>query len=176
MKPFLKTLLLAVLFYPAFGQTPPETYPDDSASVEQAGVLKGELLKVSFTNSKVFPGTQRDYWICVPAQYKPDQPACVYVNQDGVQWKAPTVFDNLIATGQMPVTIGVFVNPGWVRALHKETALDRANRSVEYDGLGDAYVRFLLEELLPDAENQKTSDGRAIRLSASGNDRAIGGG
>ncbi len=175
MKPFLKTLLLIVLIYPAFGQTPPETYPDDPASVEQAGVPKGELLKFSFTNSKIFPGTQRDYWIYVPAQYKPDQPACVYVNQDGVQWKAPTVFDNLIASGQMPVTIGVFVNPGWVRAANKETALDRANRSFEYDGLGDAYVRFLLDELLPNAETQKASDGRAIRLSKSGNDRAIGG-
>lgn len=175
MKSFLTTLLLAVLVYPAFGQTPPETYPDDPASVEQPGVPKGELLKFSFTNSKIFPGTQRDYWIYVPAQYKPDQPACVYVNQDGVQWKAPTVFDNLIASGQMPVTIGVFVNPGWVRAANKETALDRANRSFEYDGLGDAYVRFLLEELLPDAETKKTGDGRAIRLSKSGNDRAIGG-
>lgn len=175
MKPFLAILLFALLLYPAIGQTPPETYPDDPASMEQAGVPKGELLKFSFTNSKIFPGTQRDYWIYVPAQYKPDQPACVYVNQDGVQWKAPTVFDNLIASGQMPVTIGVFVNPGWVRAANKETALDRANRSVEYDGLGDAYVRFLLEELLPDAETQKTGDGRAVRLSKAGNDRAIGG-
>lgn len=175
MKLFLTTILLTACIYPAFAQTPPETYPDDPASVEQAGVPKGELIKLSFTNSKIFPGTQRDYWIYVPAQYKPEQPACVYVNQDGVQWKAPTVFNNLIASGQMPVTIGVFVNPGWVRAANKEVALDRANRSFEYDGLGDGYVRFLLEELLPEVEKQKTADGRAIRLSKSGNDRAIGG-
>ncbi len=83
----------------SINQTSPETYPVDPASVAQAGVPKGELLKFSFTNSKIFPGTQRDYWIYVPAQYKPEQPACVYVNQDGVQWKAPTVFDNLIASG-----------------------------------------------------------------------------
>jgi len=175
MKPLLVLLLLTVVIDPALGQIPAETYPDDPASVEQPGVPKGELLKFSFTNSKIFPGTQRDYWIYVPTQYKPDQPACVYVNQDGVQWRAPTVFDNLIASGQMPVTIGVFVNPGWVRAANTAVALDRANRSFEYDGLGDGYVRFLLDELLPEVEQQKTSDGRAIRLSKSGNDRAIGG-
>ena len=45
-----------------------------------------------------------------------------------------------------------------------------------YDGLGDAYARFLLEELLPEVETKKTADGRAIHLSHEGNDRAIGGG
>ena len=111
----------------------------------------------------------------VPAQYKPDQPACVYVNQDGIQWKAPTVFDNLIHRKEMPVTIGVFVMHGRIRAANADAALDRFNRSFEYDGLGDAYARFILDEILPDVEKQKTSDGRAIRLSKNGNDRAIGG-
>ena len=172
MKTLCSILFFTLICCRVFAQStlPSETYPDDPAAVEQAGVPKGELLKFSFNNANIFPGTQRDYWIYVPAQYKADQPACVYVNQDGVQWKAPTVFDNLIASGQMPVTIGVFVSPGWVRATNKDAALDRANRSFEYDGLGDAYVRFLLDELLPDAETRKTSDGRAIRLSASGNE------
>ncbi len=75
----------------------------------------------------------------------------------------------------MPVTIGVFVAPGRVPAAGSETANDRYNRSFEYDGLGDAYARFLLEELLPEVEKQKTGDGRAIHLSKNGNDRAIGG-
>jgi sugar lactone lactonase YvrE len=97
------------------------------------------------------------------------------VNQDGVQWNAPTVFDNLIARGELPVIIGVFVTPGVVRAADPAYALDRFNRSYEYDGLGDAYARFLLEELLPFVETKATADGRAIRLSPSGNDRAIGG-
>src|SRR5580704_15443301 len=83
-----------------------EKYPIDSASVEHSGVPKGELIKCSFDRSIIFPGTRRDYWIYVPAQYKPDHPACVYVNQDGIQWKAPTVLDNLINSGEMPVTIG----------------------------------------------------------------------
>ena len=34
-------------------------------------------------------------------------------------------------------------------------ALDRFNRSFEYDGLGDGYARFLLDELLPDVETKK---------------------
>jgi len=74
----------------------------------------------------------------------------------------------------MPVTIGVFVMHGRVKA-PTDAALDRFNRSYEYDGLGDNYVRFLLEELLPEVETKKTADGRAIRLSKDGNDRAIAG-
>ena len=138
-------------------------------------MAKGEILKFSFDKSKIFPGTTRNYWIYVPAQYKPDMPACVYVQQDGINFEVPTVFDNLIHRKELPVIIGVFVTPGVVKAADANTALDRFNRSYEYDGLGDNYVRFLLEELLPEVETKKTSDGRAIRLSHDGNDRAIGG-
>jgi sugar lactone lactonase YvrE len=99
----------------------------------------------------------------------------VYVNQDGIQWKAPVVFDNLIHKKEMPVTIGVFVTPGRVMAEDNNAAVHRYNRSFEYDGLGDAYARFILTEILPDVEKHKTSDGREIKLSKSGNDRAIGG-
>jgi sugar lactone lactonase YvrE/enterochelin esterase-like enzyme len=136
---------------------------------------KGEVTKYTFDQSKIFPGTVRDYWVYVPKQYDPAIPACVYVNQDGVQYKAPEVFDELIHKKEMPVTIGVFVMHGRVKALDGEQALDRFNRSYEYDGLGDNYVRFLLEELLPDVEKKTATDGRPIRLSKDGNDRAIGG-
>jgi len=158
-----------------FAQQTSENYPVDSASVEQPGVPKGEVLKFTFDQSKIYPGTWREYWIYVPAQYKPDRPACVYVNQDGIQWKAPTVFDNLIHKKEMPVTIGVFVTPGRVLADSGTNALHRYNRSFEYDGTNDAYARFILTEILPEVEKQKTSDGRDIRLSKNGNDRAIGG-
>src|ERR1700722_7991837 len=112
----------------------------------QPAVPKGEVTKHTFNQSKVFPGTVRDYWVYVPKQYDPAKPACVYVNQDGVQFNAPTVFDDLIHKKEMPVTIGVFVTPGRVKA-PSDKALDRFNRSYEYDGLGDDYVRFLLDEL-----------------------------
>ena len=164
-----------------------ENYPPHPDSQVQPGVPKGEVMKFTFTDSKIFPGTWREYWVYVPAQYTPDKPACVYVNQDGLQWNADKVFDNLIYKKEMPITIGVFVMHGRVLAPQytartnpndpKDTnaALDRFNRSFEYDGLGDAYARFILEEILPDVETKKTSDGRAIRLSKNGNDRAIGG-
>ena len=173
----MKKLLFAAFILinmKAFAQ-PQSTYPVDSASVEHAGVPKGEVLKFTFDQSKIFPGTSRNYWIYIPVQYKPDKPACVYINQDGVQWKAPTVFDNLIDKKEMPVTIGVFIEPGRVLADSGSNAINRFNRSFEYDGLGDVYARFILNEILPQVEKQKTNDGRAIHLSKNGNDRAIGG-
>lgn len=174
MKKLIFLLCLLVQVY-VIAQAPAEKYLVDSASVEHAGVPKGEIIKFIFDQSKIFPGTWRECWIYVPAQYKPDKPACVYVNQDGIQWKAPTVFDNLIYKNEMPITIGVFVTPGRVMADSGTNALNRFNRSFEYDGLGDAYARFILNEIFPEVEKRKTSDGRAIHLSKNGNDRAIGG-
>jgi gluconolactonase len=159
----------------ALCQVPPVKYAVDSASVEHPGVPQGEVLKFTFEHSKIFPGTHRDYWVYIPAEYNQDHPACVYVNQDGLGWKAPVVFDNLIYSKEMPVTIGVFISPGQVVTNDGQAANDRYNRSFEYDGLGDNYARFILDEILPEVEKQRTSDGRAIRLSKNGNDRAIGG-
>ncbi len=137
-------------------------------------VPKGEVIHEKLDHSKIFPGTVRDYWIYVPKQYDPAKPACLYVNQDGIQYNAPAVFDELIHKKEIPVLIGVFVRPGQVPAQSPD-ALDRFNRSLEYDGLGDAYARFLVEELLPEVERKTTADGRPIKLSRDANDRAIGG-
>jgi photosystem II stability/assembly factor-like uncharacterized protein len=139
-----------------------------------ASVPKGEVLKFTFEYSEIFPGTVRDYWVDIPAQYDPAHPACVYVNQDGIQNNAHVVFDQIIASKEMPVTTGVFVAPGRVPAPHPD-ALDRFNRSVEYDTMSDAYASFLLQELLPDVQEKTASDGRAILLSENPEDRAIGG-
>jgi enterochelin esterase family protein len=65
-----------------------------------------------------------------------------YVHAEGPV-RAPTVFDNLIHKGEMPVTIGIFIDPG-----QKEVVYD--NRFTEYVTLGDTYSRFLLEEILPE--------------------------
>ena len=175
MKGIVFTLVLLACLGRVIAQTNQETYPVDPASVEQAGVPKGEILRFTFEDSRIFPGTWREISVYIPAQYKADKPACVYVNQDGVQWKAPTVFDNLIAKNEMPVTIGVFITPGKVLAHDNDASLDRFNRSFEYDGLGDNYARFLLKEVFPFVESKRATDGRAIRLSKDGNDRAIGG-
>ena len=146
----------------------------DTAAAEPAAAPTGDVIERTFASSRIFPGTTRPYWVYVPRQYDGTTPACVHVNQDGIQFDAPKVFDRLIHEKKMPVTIGVFVMHGRVPA-GREGALDRYNRSYEYDGLGDAYARFILEELLPEVETLATADGRKIRLSADGNDRSIGG-
>ena len=152
----------------------PAARPADAEPDAPAAPPKGETKGYTFAASKVFPGTTRTYTVYVPKQYDGKTPACVYVNQDGVQWNAPAVFDKLIHEKAMPVTVGVFVSPGVVPAAGTD-ALPRFNRSYEYDGLGDAYARFVLDELLPDVEKKTTADGRAIVLSKKGTDRAIGG-
>ena len=145
----------------------------DPATVRNEEVTAGEVLKRSFNSSKIYPMTTRDYWIYVPAAYDASKPACLFVCLDGVTYNAPTVFDNLIATGQMPVTIGVFVSPGVVR--DAEGGVIRYNRSNEFDRTDGTFARFLIEELLPEVERQTASDGRPIRLSTDPNDCAIAG-
>jgi gluconolactonase len=174
MKTLFFCLCILAQIHP-YAQSPAIQYTVDQASIEQAGVPKGETIKFVYIQSKIFPGTSQECWVYIPAQYNPSQPACVYINQDGIQWNAPTVFDNLINKKEMPVTIGVFITPGKVLADSGANALDRFNRSFEYDGLGDAYARFILNEILPEVEKLKARDGRAIHLSTNGNDRAIGG-
>ncbi|HXT41084.1 MAG TPA: alpha/beta hydrolase-fold protein, partial [Candidatus Angelobacter sp.] len=150
-------------------------------SMPQEGVPRGEVIKMPpWTNSTVFPGTHRDWWVYVPKQYDPARPACVMVFQDGGgyvnngtngQWRVPTVFDNLIAKKEMPVTIGIFINPGEVQPAEPGKKA-RSNRSFEYDSLGDQYARFLLEEILPAVGKKynltKDPEGRAIAGISSG--------
>ncbi len=145
-----------------------------AADEKQPDVPKGTTFIFSFAKSKVFPGTSRSVTVYVPAQYDGKTPACVYVNQDGLPGYVGPTFDKLIAAKDMPVTIAIGVTPGVVPAANKD-ALPRFNRSYEYDGLGDAYARFLLDELLPEVEKQTTKDGKAIVLSKKGADRGIGG-
>jgi enterochelin esterase-like enzyme len=141
-----------------------ETHPD---SVEKADVPRGTVTQRAPWASTVFAGTTRDWWVYVPAQYTPGTPAAVMVFQDGagVRTFVPTVFDNLIARGEMPVTVGIFINPGVF-------ADGRSNRSVEYDTLSDTFARFLLDEILPEVGKSLTlrSDaaGRAISGASSG--------
>jgi enterochelin esterase family protein len=133
-----------------------DTYTLGPDSFPQEGVPRGEVTKYSFTNSAVYPGTVRDYWIYVPNQYDAAKPAALMVFQDGASYagtngsyRATVVFDNLIAKKEMPITLGVFINPGAVPAT-EQGKKDRSNRSFEYDSLGDAYAKFLLDELLPE--------------------------
>lgn len=171
-----RTLIAAACLLAGAAYAPAaDDYVAGPDSQRHPGVPQGELVTFQLNDSKIYPGTTREVTVYVPKQYDPAKPACVYVNQDKLQWNAAVVFDNLIARGELPVIVGVFVPPGVMPATDPEHALPRYNRPLEYDGLGDAYARFLLEEVLPAVETKTTADGRPIHLSHSGNDRAIGG-
>jgi enterochelin esterase family protein len=146
-----------------FGGGQLEVYAMPPDAGEQPGVPKGTVRQMPAWTSTIFPGTTRDWWVYVPAQYRPEEPAAVMVFQDGSGPKdyVPVVFDNLIARGDMPITVGVFVQPGIL-------ADKRSNRSVEYDTLSDQYARLLLEEILPEVE-------KTVRLRSDAASRAISG-
>jgi gluconolactonase len=142
-------------------------------SQRQTGVPQGKVTKYTWT-SKVYPGTTRDYWVYVPAQYKPDTPAATMVFQDGASyvsedgsWRVPVVFDNLIQRGEMPVTIAVLIDPGVLPSLSPNDP-PRANRSLEYDTITDRYSRLVLDEILPEVA-------KSYNLSSDPDLRAIGG-
>lgn len=166
----IRTILLAAL---ACAPLLADDYPLGPDHQRQAGVPRGAVSKHTWV-SKIFPGTVRDYWVYVPAQYKAQQPAAVMIFQDGGgfvneqgRWRAPVVFDNLIHKGELPVTVGIFINPGVLPA-GSAAQQNRYNRSYEYDGLGDRYARFLTEEILPEV-------GKQVNLSPDPNLRAIAG-
>ncbi|MBX3439331.1 MAG: esterase family protein, partial [Planctomycetaceae bacterium] len=165
--PLLLAACLA-LVSPAKAQTEFQTHPD---AQPQPGVPQGKVEGPFTWHSSIFPGTVREYWVYVPAQYDAARPTCVFVVQDGLghaeRCNIPVTLDNLIHKKDVPPQIGIFINPGVVPAPH-ENAQPRFNRSYEYDALGDRYARFLLDEILPEV-------GKTYNLSADPNDRAIAG-
>lgn len=139
-------------------------------------VPKGKLEKFEWKDSKVFPGTVRDVTVYLPANHQPGEETCLMVWQDGSRhadpngsMRAPVVFDNLIHQKAMPRTVGIFIDPG--RKPQQKPGDKAANRGFEYDSLGDAYVRFLLEEIIPEVEKRHT-----VKLRTSPESWAIAGG
>ncbi|MBM3842560.1 MAG: gluconolactonase [Verrucomicrobia bacterium] len=152
--PFLAALLLTAAPLPAAAPSAFRPTPDHEP---RPGVPTGTVLPQTAWSSQVFPGTTRDWWLYVPAQYQPDGTAALMIFQDGSNylrptgpWRAPVVLDNLIARGEMPVTLALFINPGHdpAKGAPKRPG-SPSNRSLEYNSLGDRYARFLLEEILP---------------------------
>ncbi|QDV85036.1 alpha/beta hydrolase-fold protein [Planctomycetes bacterium TBK1r] len=154
MKPQALLALVALLAMPPLCAAD-DSPPNASDRQVQPDVPQGKLSEGVFADSRVFPGTTRQYSVYVPAQYNANEPANLMVFMDGKNYakadgafRVPVVFDNLIHQGAMPVTIAVFVNPGTIPA-SKPGAKDRSNRSFEYDSLGDRYATFLVDEFLP---------------------------
>jgi enterochelin esterase-like enzyme len=169
---------------PAIGEEPPVEvrYKYGPDSTREEGVPKGEITQYVWKDSKVFPGTIRRYWIYVPAQYDGSKDAALMVFQDGHayvrergEFRTPIVLDNLIHKGEMPVTVGLFVDPGHLQPElpPKPNWEPKAqNRSVEYDTLSSDYADFIVSELLPEVRKHARitddPDGRAICGISSG--------
>ena len=148
-------------------------------SMRKPEVATGTVTEHVWQNSKIFPGTIRQYFVYIPAKLDPTVPAAVMVFQDGQSnvdpdgnIRATVVMDNLIASGEIPPMVGVFINSGELGSELPKQNWKARNRSLEYDTLSDAYVRFLMEEILPEvSKKQKLTndpDQRAICGASSG--------
>lgn len=161
----LKILSIAVLCISSLllcAQAPENEYKLGPDSEVHDGVPVGTLTKYTW-ESKIYPGIFREYYVYVPAQYNAKNPAALMVFQDGYayarndgDYRVPVVFDNLIHQKAMPVTIGLFVNPGHNSSDLPENAFRGSNRLSEYDELSDRYVSFLIDELIPELEKKYT--------------------
>ena len=171
--------------FPA-GPNPNSQYRLGPDSLPHDGVPKGEIRGPFHLPSSVFPGTQHTYWVYVPAQYDPKVPAALMVYQDGQAFKdesddhgdlrAQNVMDNLIYRREIPVMIGVFINPGHTAEQPEPTPADwgdrNTNRPAEYNTPDDKYARVITEELMPalnkDYNISKDPEMRGIGGSSSG--------
>src|SRR5271163_4833150 len=143
-------------------QSVPPQSPDPDAfyklgpdSLPQDGVPKGEIRGQFTLPCNIYPGTQHTYWVYVPAQYDPAVPAALMVYQDGQAFKAENgdlraqnVMDNLIYRHEIPVMIGVFINPGRTPEQPEPTLQEwgdrTTNRPAEYNTPDDKYARVIV--------------------------------
>lgn len=176
--------LLTLVFATSLAAAPlDEVYKLGPDSLPQEGVPKGKVIGPLTLPSEVFTNTTRHYWVYVPAQYDASKAACLMIFQDGHafvstngEYRIPNVFDNLIHRREMPVTLGVFINPG--RRPDQEEASskdwgDRVNnRATEYNELNDNYAKLIINELIPalkkDYNISDNPDDRAISGASSG--------
>ncbi len=132
-------------------------------SQPHTGVLKGDIVGPLTLASQVFTNTTRHYWVYVPAQYDPAKAACLMIFQDGHAfvsldgaYRIPYVFDSLIYRQEMPVTVGVFINPGHTPSQPESTSTNWGdsinNRPTEYNELNDRYSRMIIDEHRPALE------------------------
>ena len=192
-----KLLALFLMLTPCASVRATDDYKLGPDSERQEGVPQGKVEKFEW-KSEIFKGTVRDCWVYIPAQYDGKHAAAVMVFQDGGgyqgdkgSWRVPVVFDNLINRKEMPVTVGIFINPGNDPIKNPPTDPNApkpelkpgetpkkkpgaTNRSFEYDTLSDQYSKFLLEEILPEVSKRyslkltEDPEGRAIAGLSSG--------
>lgn len=112
----LATIAFALASTPLFAA---DDYQLGRDSHPQDGSPKGRVVGPLKWRSEIFPETERDHWVYVPAQYDPAKPAALMVVQAGGgmvrsngQYRVPTVLDNWIHRKEIPVIVGLFINPG----------------------------------------------------------------
>jgi len=157
MKKYILTFILFLAVLINFAQD--SLYKLGPDSQRKDGVPKGTVTKYTW-ESKLY-GNFREYYIYVPVQYDPTKPAALMVFQDGHAYvkedgdfRVTVVFDNLIARKEIPVIIGVFINPGNADKQLPDNPFRGTNRSDEYDEMSDRYVNFLMAELVPFIKKQ----------------------
>jgi enterochelin esterase family protein len=161
------------------GPDPGLAYHLGPDSMPQDGAPKGKLRGPFTLPSRAFPGTRHTYWIYVPAQYDPATPASLMIFNDGQAFLAPdgdlralNVLDNLIYRREIPVMIGVFVNPGHRPDQPEPTPAEwgdrTTNRPTEYNTIDDKYPSVIVDELMPVVNKQ-------YNISPDPDRRGIGG-
>jgi enterochelin esterase-like enzyme len=176
-------LAILALASNAFAQNLDAFYKLGPDSLETPGVPRGKLVGPHTLPCKVYPGTTHTYWVWVPAQYDGSKPASLMIFNDGQAFKNETgdlrahnVIDNLIHRREIPVMLGVFINPGRRPDQPEPTPKnwgDRdTNRPAEYNTPDDKYARIICDELMPALSKEynisKDPDQRGIGGASSG--------
>lgn len=156
----------------------PETIP--RPDVPQGRVVE---FRLNAEDSKFYPGTgmrgatrTRNVSVYIPSQYVPGTPAALLVSQDALgahnSKLLPTILDNMIADGRLPVMVAVFARSGG--------GDDRGSeRGHEYDTLSGKFTQFVETELLPRVSRDynitftKDPNGRATIGGSSGGTAAF---
>jgi enterochelin esterase-like enzyme len=154
----MRTVLLALFVtsgLAGFSQT--EEYKPGPDSERHDGVPRGTVTAYTW-ESKIYANTKRNYYVYVPAQYDASKKAALMIFQDGHAYlkedgdlRVTIVYDNLIHKKELPVTICLFIDPGyWTSSPAPENPFRSQNRSYEYDDVSDQYASFLINELIPE--------------------------
>lgn len=116
----------------------------------QGGTMAGKVsAKLDFVSASYTPGHFK-YWIYTSANYVMGSPAVFLLfNGDGGlflnDFHAPTVIDNLTASGALPPTVALFIDP----PSDGTNGATESDRQKAYDPPTDKYTTFLFNEILP---------------------------
>ena len=148
-----------------------EKYPLPPEAHRVEGVPVGTVTHHEGWACQEFAETTREYWVYVPQQYEPGTAAKLIVCQDGDGYLDPegeirvgVVLDNMIAAGELPPTVALFVRPGVPLPDAQRTQYGLCpkgdiaprdwERSFEYDSITGKYGDMLINELIPQIEEQ----------------------